>query len=658
MAESIQEIIAANRRPQSELASIKQLIENYQPKPDTQFTRTALQGATFGFADEIEAAIGQFFSDKSYDEYRDEIRNKLYEYKTAYPTQALSAELLGAVATSVMPGGSIANLGRIKRISDVGRAAGRGTLEGAAYGLGSSEEESFGGMARDTAVGGVTGLVTGAGTTMLMKTPGFIAKPVFKFFEDTFGNRFSTQAQAYIQNLADQSGKSIDEIIADIAEGRIITDNPSVDTMIKKFIDRGGKEGQELLDYIQNRAQTTQRAAMQEAQQQLAPNFTDAAFVEFRDLAENAFQQESKVYNKIYKRTPDVNQSVQDALQLALERSQELQRKLARLYQAEGIVPLFKVADNGAVEIVRLPSLKTADLAYRTMRDMINDLYTSKSATDSALARVLEPIRDNLKNKLDEFSPALKQARKNWSSQIDIGNAFQFGYRDMFRPGANIQEIRDTLSKKSPEEMTAIRAGAFSYIKNLDDKGREKFYRDIGDPESGLGRLISFIAPGETAETLINKFEIAGAATGAAQRAPSIAGSQTSRMVEDTSQALPYTASDMVGFLSSPGASAALNMVSRMVRTSPKANTMTDQARAEVVKIITSENPDLLLRAVNDDRAKNQLMVLVNNAVEATLNMFQPGISRGITQQSVQESTPLVKKMDEALRKAGILDNY
>lgn len=658
MAQSIQEIISANRAPASELASIKEIIGNYQVKPDTQFARTMIQGATFGFGDEIEAAIGQFFSDKSYDEYRDEIRNKLYEYKTAYPNEALGAEILGAIATSVLPGGSIANFGRIKRISDISKAAGRGTLEGAAYGLGSSEEESFGGMARDTAVGGVTGLVTGGGTTMLMKAPGFIAKPIFKFFEDTFGNRFSTQAQAYIQNLADQSGKSIDEIIADIAEGKMITDNPSVDTMIKKFIDRGGKEGQELLNYIKNRAQTTQRTAMQEAQQQLAPNFTDAAFVEFRDLAQNAFEQESKLYRKIYKKAPDVNQPVQDALKIALERSPELQKKLARLYQAEGLVPLFKVADNGAIEMVRLPSLKAADLAYRTMRDMINDLYTSKSATDSALAQVLEPIRDNLKNKIDEFSPALKQTRDTWSSQVDIGKAFQFGYKDMFRPGANIQEIRDTLSKKSPEEMTAIRAGAFSYIKNLDDKGREQFYRDIGNPDSGLGRLISFIAPGETAETLINKFQIAGAATGAAQRAPSIAGSQTSRMLEDTSQVLPYTASDMVSFMASPGASAALNMLSRMVRTSPKTKTMTDQARAEVVKIVTSENPDLLLRAMNDDRAKNQLMVLVNNAVEATLNMFQPGISRGVTQQSVQESTPMVKNMSEALRKVGILDNY
>lgn len=657
MAREISDILSDNEQPQSNLRSVSDILEGYQAKPETEFFRTTLQGATFGFADEIEAAIGQFFSDKSYDEYRDEIRKKLYDYKTAYPNQALGAEILGAVATSVIPGGSIATLGKAKRLTDVGRAAGRGSIEGAAYGLGTSEEESFGGMARDTGVGAVTGGVTGGGISLGMKVPGFISRPVFKYFKDTFGNGFSNQAQAYIQNLADQSGKSIDEIIADIAEGKMITDNPSVDTMIKKFIDSGGVEGQALLDYIQNRARSTQATAMQEAQQQLAPNFTDAAFVEFRDLAENAFEQESKLYNKIYKKTPDVNQPVQDALQLALERSPELQRKLARLYQAKGIVPLFKVADDGAIEMVRLPSLETADLAYRTMRDMINDLYTSKSATDSSLARVLEPIRDNLKNKIDEFSPALKQTRDTWSSQIDIGNAFQFGYKEMFRPGANIQEIRDTLSKKSPEEMTAIRAGAFSYIKNLDDKGRVKFYRDIGDPDSGLGRLISFIAPGETAETLINKFEIAGAATGTAQRAPSIAGSQTARRAEDTSQVQPYTARDMVGFLSSPGASAAMEMVSGIMRSAPKTKGMTDEARAEVIKIIASENPQVLLQAMNDDRAKNQLLLMLNNAADRVLNVVQPIGSRIATQQGIQITSPMAKRIDEEMRNSGLLGN-
>lgn len=129
--------------------------------------RSLAQGATFGFADEITAALRSIGSDLSYEDLRDEERQKLADFREAYPGVALTSEIVGGL---LVPGlGVTGGLGKLGvKGGQIGwkGLAGVGAAEGGLYGLGASEQNIVGedaspvGAAIDTGIGAVTGGVT------------------------------------------------------------------------------------------------------------------------------------------------------------------------------------------------------------------------------------------------------------------------------------------------------------------------------------------------------------------------------------------------------------------------------------------------------------------------------------------------------------------
>lgn len=160
--------------------------------------RGALQGATFGFADEISGAAESLFSDKTYQQARDESRANFDHAKESHPGYYLGGEVLGGVATSAAGGAALKGLttaGRLAEAAQVARAArakealallqeGRdaarvaslgkvvgqaalkgakiGAVEGGLAGIGNSKAEALSDLAKDGLVGTATGAVGGA----------------------------------------------------------------------------------------------------------------------------------------------------------------------------------------------------------------------------------------------------------------------------------------------------------------------------------------------------------------------------------------------------------------------------------------------------------------------------------------------------------------
>lgn len=141
--------------------------------------RGALQGASFGFADEIAGAIGAATSKKTYTEARDESRAAYERAKEENPKAYLAGEVGGGLASALAPGallGKAAGAGAAaiegaEAAPTIGRLALRGAASGAAYGgaqaLGDSTADltkgDFHGAIADTlrgaAVGGALGAV-------------------------------------------------------------------------------------------------------------------------------------------------------------------------------------------------------------------------------------------------------------------------------------------------------------------------------------------------------------------------------------------------------------------------------------------------------------------------------------------------------------------
>ena len=92
----------------------------------TQRTRTALQGLSLGFADEVEARAKSIITGQPYEQTLDEIRSGIKAYQEARPKEAMAYELGGAIAPMLLTGGGAA-------APTLGRLALRGGVEGESY---------------------------------------------------------------------------------------------------------------------------------------------------------------------------------------------------------------------------------------------------------------------------------------------------------------------------------------------------------------------------------------------------------------------------------------------------------------------------------------------------------------------------------------------
>ena len=127
---------------------------------NTERLRTAAQGVTLGFGDEIEAGVRSLGSDDDYATIRDRIRGRLNQYSKDNPAEALGIEMASSL---VIPGG-VARTAAVKGGKmALGKVAGYNAGLGAGYGAGMSEGESASEIAADAALGGAIGGVGGAG---------------------------------------------------------------------------------------------------------------------------------------------------------------------------------------------------------------------------------------------------------------------------------------------------------------------------------------------------------------------------------------------------------------------------------------------------------------------------------------------------------------
>lgn len=127
---------------------------------NTERLRTAAQGLTLGFGDEIEAGVRSLGSDDSYETIRDRIRGRLNQYSSDNPGEALGIEMASSLA---IPGG-VARTAAVKGGKmALGKVAGYNAGLGATYGAGMSEGENASEIAADATLGGAIGGVGGAG---------------------------------------------------------------------------------------------------------------------------------------------------------------------------------------------------------------------------------------------------------------------------------------------------------------------------------------------------------------------------------------------------------------------------------------------------------------------------------------------------------------
>lgn len=127
--------------------------------PDVSYLESGARGVadtlSLGFADEATGALESLFTDKPYEQARDESRANYEAAQKANPLTYGAGQLGGAVGTAFIPGLGVANSAKLAT------AVGKSALTGGLAGLGTSTadltEGDFAGAAKDTASGAALG---------------------------------------------------------------------------------------------------------------------------------------------------------------------------------------------------------------------------------------------------------------------------------------------------------------------------------------------------------------------------------------------------------------------------------------------------------------------------------------------------------------------
>jgi len=178
------------------------------------FGRGALQGYTSGFPDEITGAIESTFGDKPYKRAREESREEFRAAEKANPKTYGAGMIAGAIGQALTPGYNVVSKG--------------GPLvQGAMFGLGASEGEGVGDIAKDVGLGAATGYGMGkafdaAGKTKLAQYLGQKAKEKAA----SLGKSMSNVAEQRAYKAA--AGQSIADLRKESEANRIIQDREGI----------------------------------------------------------------------------------------------------------------------------------------------------------------------------------------------------------------------------------------------------------------------------------------------------------------------------------------------------------------------------------------------------------------------------------------------
>ena len=565
-----------------------------------QRVRTMAQGATFGFADELEARARSLATGRPYQDVVDEVRGGLKAYKEAYPKSAMAYEIGGAALPALIPGGQ----------ASLGRAAARAGAEGAAYAFGTGE-----GSARERAerlpTGIAYGTLGGAAGYGAAKAIGGLANKLADAARRKVGGRGATIVENEIQRYVKQTGKTPDEITQDIIDGRLLAENKTIQAAVRSLRTGGGEASTIIEKGLTNRPEQTRQAAMAEMRQYLGDAGEGSQVAARRASDELAVAAEKAAYAPLKGQPlPDeALPALADTLKRVPSASKEVE---IRLRAETGEAPFFNVADDGVVSFTRKPTVMEAESVRRAVGNRATSLYRSEGmgGAGEAVAGVQEGFREILDFSVPELASTRAQAAAIRADRDAYKAGAQALAGDVNEKLADFQKI---LTGQTPEQsVAAFRAGFMKLLEGRAATGsRQAMIRNLINPESKENMILREIFPQDQLDDVLNTLDIAADAQAAAGKIGIGTGSQTAEdAAEAARRGMGITASDMGSALSGNPIEA-IGVVDKFIRGMSRTK-LTDAENARIAKVLVSNDPDLVRRAMVDESGMQALA----NAVE------------------------------------------
>jgi hypothetical protein len=578
----------------------------------TQRGRTAAQGLTLGFADEIEARARALTTGRPYEELLNEIRGSVKAYQEARPKEAMAYEIGGAAIPAI--GGLLAapftgGTSAAAVAPTLGRMAGIGAVEGAAYGFGTGEGGAAERLSRVPG-GAVTGAVGGAVGGAAVRGAGGAFTALTDSARRLIGQRGSTAVENEIQRLVQQTGKTADEIADDIINGRILAENKTIRQAVRSYQTSGGEPTRILEEGIQGRPTQTRSEALTSLRQYLS-DIGEPSALQAQRRSEDAVRGAEGAAYAPFENMPapdDVMSALADTLRRVPSASEEV---AIGLRARTGEAPFYSIAEDGSVTFTRQPTVMEAERVRRAVDNRVGSLYSSSMGGAASDVRAVgQNLRDSIDTSVEDLAGVRAQA------------AAARQQNDLFKAGQNALsgDVNERLMEFSrittPEEISAYRAGLMAALEARATTGsRQSLIRNLTDPETKEGIILRQVFPEDQLDDVLYKLETAREAQNTVSRVLFGSDTDAGRM-EAARRGLGLSVSDVTGALSgSPDAiiNVAQKVVGRFGRD------LTDAERGRVASILVSQDSDLVRRAIADEGAMAALQRRVEEiAVGAT----------------------------------------
>ena len=585
-------------------------------QPDDQVARLIAQGASLGFSDEIEALARAPFQSESYIEIRDELRRKINAHRERSPYEAMAYEAAGAMIPTVATMGVSSPVSVVNAARPVVRALQLGAAEGGAAAVGLSEREGVASL-KDAPLGVALGTAGGVGGLYAGKFMGGVADKFLEFVRQRGKGRMGTVVENELNRLADQTGMSRDELFERIANGETMSDNQSLHSTVRSYMSQGGPPESMIRTAVPERATTARLAAKEDVQIGLTGG-TEGNVLKYANMKETDWKKAlGDAYNKVFSKAGEVNPDLTRQALEVVQRVPEALTELNKIYNVRNLVPLFKTADNGALEMSRIPTLEDVEIIRRMANEQAQVAGREGRGTLKSELMVLE---DNLRTNIDDFSPELKDTRAGWSRMADARDAFDSG-KKAFTGDVEAFEIlaEQIMASGDTAKISAFREGIMSSINNkMSTNGSKRFLAKLANPELREGKVFANVFPEDKQKSALVKLALQGKTQLSYEKI--IEGPSTALTSAATKQQGLGVGADELLAMSYGNVAAGIGVGMKAIKAlAPK---LTDSQRRQITEVLLSEDPQFVKSALADSGKMAQLQ----NRVKKLADMITTGI--------------------------------
>ncbi len=589
------------------------------PPAPTQRLRSMAQGATLTGADEAEAYL-RSMTGENYESALADIRSKTKAYQQQAPLESLGYEALGGVlptaAVTLATGGAAAPATvpmAAKTTADVIRALIGTSAIGGAYGgttgFLSGEGDVYERLSR---VPG--GTLTGAVVAPVVKTAitgtGMLVDKLTDFARRLAGGRGAKVVETELQRLAGDTGLTTDEIIDRIARGEIMAENTTLLAAVRGLYAQGGKPATTLMSSLTRRPEELRTSVLTDMQKTLAGQEGNV-LRQFKLNDKQLKQLESDAYKDAFGTGGVIDADLLKSVTDALKRSPSAVKDINDIYVAQtGKKPFFSFDKDGNINFNRTPNLEDAEVIRRGIQTSVDQAYQSgRGGVGGALKEVELALRDAI----DTSSKKLGDARLQAAVRRSAKDAFDDGRKVFGKTADEVSILVDELSQK-PGALSAFRAGTMDAIRNKMTTGtRTSMMANLANENSKEGLILRTIYPGDELAGILQRINTA--AQSQASKNYILGGSQTApTLLQAARTGMNISAEEIANVMTANPVTmvtSAVNIVKKVAAQQNK--NMTEAQRDQVAKILVSEDPNLVRRALTDTSAMAVLQKKLND---------------------------------------------